>query len=183
MLSRKYLYLALLAISPIFLRAQSGKQSVKSPAVKNKSTVALPAYRPTRDEMLERYRKASVLDSVARNKVFKTSVQANWQADGESFWYRNSLKDTVLEYYYVDAARAQKRKAFDHARLAQAVGMAAGKTYDPLRLRISNMIFENNATVIVFQLDGRWWKCGLNSYECTPASAPAGIRDPEERRC
>ena len=182
MLSRKYFYLALLAVSPIFLQAQSGKQSVKSPAVKNNSTAALPAYRPTRDEMLERYRKAAVLDSVARNKVYKTNVQANWQADGESFWYRNSLKDTVLEYYYVDAAHAQKRKAFDHARLAQAVGMAAGKTYDPLRLRISNMIFENNATAIVFQLDGRWWKCDLNSYECTSTSAPAGIRENEERR-
>ncbi len=141
----------------------------------------MPAYRPSRDEMLARYRKAAALDSIAnRNLVFKTSVVPNWQADGESFWYRNVLKDSVVEYLYVNAAKATKQKAFDHTRLAQALGKASGKTYDPLRLRFSQLFFDNNATQLTLQTEGKWWKCDLSNYECTAASAPAGFRDRSE---
>jgi len=160
------------------MQAQTGTQSVKPQTARTKiSSPVLPQYKPTRDEMMRRYHEANLLDSTIRNKVFKTNVQANWQADGESFWYRNFLKDSTLEYIFVDVLQAQKRKAFDHTKFAQAVGRAAGKTYDASRLRISNMFFENNAGAVTFQMDGQWWRCDLTSYECTTASAPPGFRD------
>ena len=154
----KFSFLFLSIAFVVSVQAQSGKQSVNLQTTK-KATAALPQYKPTRDEMLNRYKQATLLDSTIRNKVFKTNLQANWQPDGESFWYRNSLKDSVLEYIYVNAANGTKQKAFDHAKLAQAVGKAAGKTYDPLRLRIGNMLFENNASQVTFQLDRQWWEC------------------------
>jgi dipeptidyl aminopeptidase/acylaminoacyl peptidase len=164
-------------------KAQTGGQSISIQSSKTKvSSGSLPQYKPTRDEMMNRYRQANLLDSTIRNKVFKTNVQANWQADGESFWYRNFLKDSTLEYIYVDAAKGQKQKAFDHTRLAQAVGKAAGKTYDASRLRINNMIFENNAKQISFQMDGKWWRCDLTSYDCVSTSAPPGFRDNNDDR-
>ena len=170
----------LVSVSNI-VRPQSGTEAVKTISIKStRSSGILPAYLPTREEMLTRYRKAAIMDSVARNKVFKTNIQAHWQTGGESFWYRNTLKDTVLEYYYVDVANAHKQKAFDHARLAVAVGKTSGKSYDAFRLPISNMFFENNASEIVFQMDGQWWKCDLNTYECSASTAPTGFRDRDD---
>jgi len=177
MFYKKILCLLLTGCLVTIAQAQSGKQSARLQTNKKITAGILPAYKPTRDEMMKRYREAGLLDSTIRNKVFKTNVQANWQADGESFWYRNSLKDSTLEYIYVDAAKAQKRKAFDHMKLAQAVSKASGKTYDAARLRIPNMFFENNASIITFQMDGNWWKCDLTTYECVTISAPPGVRE------
>ncbi|HEV8287254.1 MAG TPA: DPP IV N-terminal domain-containing protein [Chitinophagaceae bacterium] len=178
MFSKKLFYLILLALLFNIMNAQTGVQSVRIQSAKTKSpSAALPQYKPTRDEMLNRYRQTALLDSVIRNKVFKTNIQANWQAGGESFWYRNTLKDSVFEYFYVDAEKGQKQKAFDHVRLAQAVEKAAGKRYNASRLRISNMIFENNASQISFQMDGQWWKCNLTTYDCTATTAPKGFRE------
>src|SRR4029079_18854845 len=130
MFFNKFSCLLALTLLANIMQAQTGVQSVKLQTTKTKtktSSVVLPQYKPTRDEMMKRYRDANLLDSTIRNKVFKTNVQANWQADGESFWYRNFLKDSTIEYIYVDAAKAQKRKAFDHTKLAQAVSKASGK--------------------------------------------------------
>ena len=177
----RFFYLVILSSCAIATHAQTGTQSIKFQAGKKNSSAALSQYKPSRDEMMKRYRDANLLDSTIRNKVFKTNVQANWQPDGESFWYRNSLKDSTIEYIYVDAAKAQKRKAFDHVKLAQAVGKASGKTYDAARLRIPNLVFENNASVITFQMDASWWKCDLTTYECTSTSTPPGFRDNTDR--
>ena len=67
-------------------------------------------YQPTRAEILERYRKAKVLDSLAPRSIFKASVQAHWLRGGDAFWYRNFLKDSVQEYIYVDIARGSRKK-------------------------------------------------------------------------
>ena len=58
----------------------------------------LPPYQPSRAEMMDRYKKAQLLDSALRNTVFKTNVQANWLPGGTAFWYRNILKDSMREY-------------------------------------------------------------------------------------
>jgi dipeptidyl aminopeptidase/acylaminoacyl peptidase len=122
--------------------------------------------------MLERYRKAALLDSTARNKVFKLSIQANWQTDGESFWYRNLLKDTTLEYIYVNAAKGIRQKAFDHTRLARELSNASGKKYDASRLRFSHLYFENNGSEMKFELEGKWWICSLDTYKLSESAAP-----------
>lgn len=185
MVLKQIFCLSLSALIITHLYAQSGGKSLKvssaSFASAKQTAAVLPAYKPSRDEMLSRYKKAAALDSIAyRNLAFKTSVQAVWQPDGESFWYRNALKDSALEYIYVNAAKGLRQKAFDHQRLAQSLSKAAGKTYNAQRLRISNLLFENNATQITFQTEGEWWTCDLKTYQCTAATAPAGFRDRDE---
>src|SRR5688572_7498139 len=90
-------------------------------------------YHPDEEEMTGRYKHARLLDSVSRNTVFKSTVRANWSADGRSFWYVNTLKDSVKEYILADAATGKKRPAFDHVKLAAALEQ------DPLRLNITRM--------------------------------------------
>lgn len=148
------------------VRAQSEPPG-ESPAVQT----PLTPYRPTRAEVAERYRRAASLDSTARNTVFKTSVQPHWQADGKRFWYRNDVRDSAVEYVYVDAVNGTRRPAFDAGRLAAAVGKASGKTVDAKRMSITAMAFEGTDT-LTFQLNGQWWQCNLSTYECGPAVGP-----------
>ncbi len=69
-------------------------------------------FRPTHEQIIARYQRAGHIDSLTKNAVFKTSVNANWSKDGKSFWYCNVLKDSVREYYMVNAASGKKDKIF-----------------------------------------------------------------------
>ncbi|RYY24744.1 MAG: hypothetical protein EOO04_12675, partial [Chitinophagaceae bacterium] len=133
----------------------------------------LPQYKPTFDEIQNRYRHAALMDSVARNKVYKYSVQANWQEDGESFWYKNILPDSVIEYVYIHAAKSLRQPAFDHARLAKALTALTNSPMDPDRLVISNIYYDNNRKSMRIQVDGKWLVCDLNTYGIDTTGAPA----------
>ena len=41
----------------------------------------LPPYQPSRAEILERYKRAKLLDSLATRSIFKTTVRPHWSAD------------------------------------------------------------------------------------------------------
>ena len=181
MIFRNIIYLTVLIASITDVHSQPLVKPGKSDGVKAKpASAALAAYKPTREEMLNRYRQATIMDSIVRDKVFKTNVVANWQTDGQSFWYRNTLKDTAQEYYYVNAVNGEKQKAFDHARLAQALSTAAGKNYNPSRMRISNMFFDNAGKQVTFQIDAKWWKADLTTYEVVSTSTPVGFRESDD---
>src|ERR1700742_4495002 len=70
--------------------------------------VPLPAYQPTRVEIMDRYHKARYLDSIATRSIFKATVRPHWSADNGSFWYRNFLKDSVKEYISVDVVHGAR---------------------------------------------------------------------------
>jgi len=126
---RKLLYCCLLAL-PVLLHAQPlpPRHGTDLPAKRTGGPLAegqildvgsnwakfpkgqLLPYQPTHSEILERYRKAKVLDSLATRTIFKTSVQAHWQTGGESFWYRNILKDSLQEYFFVNAGKGMRVK-------------------------------------------------------------------------
>jgi dipeptidyl aminopeptidase/acylaminoacyl peptidase len=80
------------------------------PAIPADHSTALPAYQPSGSEIMERYRKAKVLDSLASRTIFKTTVRPNWLPGDKAFWYRNYLKDSVQEYYYVDMEKGTREK-------------------------------------------------------------------------
>src|SRR5688572_18130540 len=124
----------------------------------------LPAYTPSRSEMLDRYRAVAKLDSAVKNTTFKTSVQANWQEGGNALWYRNVLKDSVAEYIYVDVLKGIKQKAFDQEKMAAVLSQATGKTLDGQRLFISKMEFAKNAANVSLELDKKSWEVDLSTY-------------------
>jgi len=76
----------------------------------NAQQAPLPPYQPTKAEIMERYSKARVLDSIATRSIFKATVHAHWRQDGTAFWYKNILKDSVSEYIYVDIVRGTREK-------------------------------------------------------------------------
>ena len=77
----------------------------------------LPPYQPPRTEVLNAYKAATRLDSLARNSIFKSNIKAHWQPDNKGFWYRNSLPDSSTEYWFVDARTGAKSKILDTAKL------------------------------------------------------------------
>jgi dipeptidyl aminopeptidase/acylaminoacyl peptidase len=118
----------------------------------------LTSYEPTHSEMLARYKAASERDSAVKNTIYKADVQAIWLPGGNAFWYRNTLKDSVPEYVYVDAASGKKQFAFDVQQLAAALGKSVGKTVVPSRLNLSNLSITQNAATISFAYGNKYYQ-------------------------
>ncbi|HEY1200140.1 MAG TPA: prolyl oligopeptidase family serine peptidase [Niastella sp.] len=78
---------------------------------------SLPLFQPTREEVLNAYKSASLLDSLAKNAILKGNIRAHWQSDNKSFWYRNVLADSSREYWLVDAKTGTKTKITDTTKL------------------------------------------------------------------
>ncbi|MFD2887580.1 S9 family peptidase [Chitinophaga cymbidii] len=133
-------------------------------------------WQPDHKEMLERYRHAKAMEEATRNTVFRAGVQPHWQADGSSFWYRNVLKDSVLEYIYVQPFAKKKQAAFDHMKLAEALGRVTGRTLDGRRLRISRM--ELGKSSVALEIDSACYRCDLGKYTCAVADSFPGRRYP-----
>lgn len=140
------------------------------------SQAAVVPYNPTRAEMMERYKKAALLDSVARFAVLRSTLQPNWQPGGNNFWYRNLMKDSVAEYYYVDAITGKKNLIFDMQRLAKAVSALSGKPIEPSTMRLSSLSFEN-PTLVNIRLNGQAYKVDLGTYNVTVTEGGANSVD------
>lgn len=148
---------------------------------------ALPLYMPDHQEMIARYKKAALLDSVSRNSVFKSAVNAHWQSN-DAFWYCNVVKDSIREYVYVDAAKAVKRPAFDAGKMAAGLEAATGKAVDAQRLKINRMDYSVDGQQISLELEKQYFICSLPDYTCRKVdtlsfrnTARTGFQQPPSR--
>ena len=134
---------------------------------------SLPPYQPTRQEELQRYKAAGLLDSLARNSILNASIKANWQPGNTAFWYKKFLTDSNFEFIYVNAVTNVKQKAFDHAKIATALNkLVTDTTLSPLRLPIINIQFDKNAANVVVQLKKKYYySCNLKNYACKVADS------------
>ncbi|SDU47120.1 S9 family peptidase [Jiangella alkaliphila] len=85
-------------------------------------------------DLAGRYAKAEALLAHNLKKlVHSQQVRPNWIRDTETFWYRNQTAEGV-RFVLVDAEAGTQRPAFDHERLAQALGAVLDKEVDPAQL-------------------------------------------------
>ncbi|HWV69427.1 S9 family peptidase, partial [Chitinophaga sp.] len=84
-------------------------------AQQNKPTPYLPSHA----EILQRYRKVQLLDSITRKTISRHNVDANWMPGGKSFWYLITGKDSTKTAYLVTAATGKKEVITDTAKIAQ----------------------------------------------------------------
>lgn len=103
------------------------------------------------------YERAMGLNKQFSGKVFKTEIEPHWFVDHRWFWYRNDLADGRREFLTVSARSGKKRAAFNHARLARALGDAAGREVDAERLPFRSIHFENGRNTVRFIADGKNW--------------------------
>jgi len=76
-------------------------------------------YLPSHAEILQRYKKAQLLDSITRKTICRHNVDANWLPDGKSFWYLITGRDSSKTVYLVTAATGKKEVITDTAKIAQ----------------------------------------------------------------
>src|SRR5690606_16516641 len=92
------------------------------------------------------------------------------------------------EWILVDGTTREKRPAFDHARLAEAVATATKRKASAVDLPFNNFTFVDNERAIEFTLGGAGgggrgggpggdvppWRCSLESYTCRQQPPRAG---------
>ena len=94
--------------------------------------------------------------------------------DGDRFWFR-SRTGSGHEFVVVDPAAATRRPAFDHARLAAALSMAADTAYEGRDLPFETFEFVDGGAGVRFQVaDSVQWTCDIGAYTCAgPTTATA----------
>lgn len=100
-------------------------------------------------------------------------VQANWLPN-DRFWYRN-VTAAGSEFVLVDAARATKAPAFNHAAVAAALTTAMGKPVPATRLPFTQLIVAADGFSFSFDNDTKRWTCDVQGAACTSADRPARI--------
>ena len=137
----------------------------------------LPAQQPPATVTAEDYARAeSFLGAATSPLVFGASVQPNWLPGGR-FWYRNTVPGGT-EFILVDPAARTRERAFDHERLAAALGAAADTTYSPLALPFRTFDLDASGDALTVRVGDARLRCDLRTHTCAPA-APARPRDPD----
>ena len=157
-------FLALVAASALLVRAAPIKSSVSPTAEPARAAPpAMEKYVPS-PEVLQRRRPP---DQTGR--VYKTRITPHWFANNTRFWYRNDLRGGTREFILVaiEAERAIRKPAFDHAKLAAALSKATGAEYRADRLPFDEIAFLDDGKAVSFRVAGTTWKCDLSSYECS----------------
>lgn len=92
-------------------------------------------------------------------------VRPEWLA-GDKFWYR-TLTANGSEFVLVDPVKGSRAAAFDQQKLAASLSTATGKQYAASMLPFQYFSFSTDEKSIIFQTDGKQWRCDLQTYKCT----------------
>jgi dipeptidyl aminopeptidase/acylaminoacyl peptidase len=118
------------------------------------------------------YQRGRDLQSKTRDLVVNAPGPATW-IDSEHFWYSRSVKGGT-ELVLVNAARGEKKVAFDHEKLAGALSQASGHKYSAVNLPLGSngsptsapLQFEDQLRTIRFAVSGFYYRCKLEQYAC-----------------
>jgi len=116
--------------------------------------------------------------------VYKSRVNAQWSADNAHFWYRNDLSGGRREFVLVDLGKGVRQAAFDHRRVAKALGEAGVGEIDADRLPLDQLRFDLSRNIVFFRVKGRHFYWHLKTHKLTKIEKPAapGKPQPESKR-
>ena len=118
------------------------------------------------------YRRADSLRARFQGLVVNVAEQPAWIPNSTRLVYRKLVRGGT-EFVMVDATTREKRPAFDHARLATALGTATSGRYTPITIP-TGVTFVEGDTAVEVAVDSVRWRCGLGQYVCTRAVARPG---------
>ena len=98
---------------------------------------------------------------------------ATWVDGTSRFYYRKTVKGG-FQFVMVDAQSLERRPAFDHDKLAAALGAATGETYTGLRLPFDTFRFTNGEGTMEITFSESGWTCRLPEYTCTARTGGGG---------
>jgi dipeptidyl-peptidase-4 len=116
------------------------------------------------------YQRAARLRQMTQDKVFRSQVRPQWLPDGSRFWYRLEVGPSRHQFVFVDAAQGERRPAFDHGRLAEALSKALVRNVSSDDLPIDRLSFGKDER-FEFNAGGKRWRCLTGSYELSEVEA------------
>ncbi|GMV21804.1 MAG: putative dipeptidyl peptidase IV [Acidimicrobiia bacterium] len=123
------------------------------------------------------YARAASLRDRVNNKALNVIADNGWINGTTKFWYRKSVAGGS-EFVLADASAGTKAPAFDHARLASALGSATGNTYTAVTLPFNALTWIDNQQGIEVSIGGgpaaARWRCALGTYTCTRVAGAPG---------
>jgi dipeptidyl-peptidase-4 len=108
------------------------------------------------------YERSERISKWTANKVFRASVLPNWSGDGDRFTYRVDLPGGESEFIAVDALKGERLFAFDHAKLAAALGKLRDTEVSAKKLPIEQVAMLPAA--FRFNAYGKRYECNLDDY-------------------
>lgn len=132
-------------------------------------------------EMTKRYRNAeSLLQCIfSQKKIPNALLFPNWIGRSDIFWYERFSK-TGREYRLVNAREETNVVAFDHGKLAKALGDASVQDVDQKNLPVTNIDIKLNPMRVSFLAFGKAWRYepALNQLEEVSTAANGGLASP-----
>lgn len=133
--------------------------------------LALAATATAEAPSAELYERSLGLRENWRTLTVGLADPARW-IDNDRFYYRRSVPGG-FEFVISDVATRTPRPAFDHDRLAQALGRAAGATYSGRDLPFTTFDYAEGETAIRVQVESNIWVCRLgDAYACEAGRSP-----------
>ena len=105
--------------------------------------------------------------------VFGASVRPTW-INENSFWYRNNIPEGN-EFILVDTKKKQRKRAFDHKKLAAALSEASGKIYEPFKLPFQSFEFSDDRNSLIFTANSAQYTYDIQKNQCVKGKAKASI--------
>src|SRR5262245_12347115 len=118
------------------------------------------------------YERAKNFRRLSENKVYRDRVQATWLPGNTQFWYQVKTGAETREYVLVNAEKGERKPAFDHAKLAEALTKAGVKDVRADRLSLDKLEFKLPDNALEFRSSGKSWRADLKSYELKELPAP-----------
>ena len=112
------------------------------------------------------YDRANGLREKLQHGVVNLPGTPHWIAESPRFWYRRTTA-AGAEFLLVDAEKGTRQPAFDHAKIAAALGTK----YKAETLPFTEFNFTDGEKAITFTADGSQWKCTVADSACTKTGA------------
>lgn len=114
---------------------------------------------------VEDYKRANDLNEYFQGKALNVVDEISWIGETHHLWYRKTVEGGH-KFIRVDVETRQKRDAFDHGRLAQALSAMRNANYTALGLPFEEIKFVDHEKAIEVEIRDSVYTCTLKTYSC-----------------
>jgi len=114
------------------------------------------------------------------DRLVSGPVRPAWVGDTSQLWYRKvtaGASGPSVEFMLADAATGSQQPAFDHAKMAAALGALLHRTLDPKQLPIENLDFSPDLRTVTVSAGHARYRCDRVAVTCSAVNS-AGSGEP-----
>ncbi len=100
--------------------------------------------------------------------INRNNIRPVW-LPGDKLWYMVSTEKGNA-FILVDAVKKTRSAAFDHAKLAAALGKVTGKTYEAFKLPFNAIAPSEDGKTVSFSAEGKTWVYDLKANTVSPGA-------------